>query len=313
MQNATQELYADGVLLVDANNISLRAIYGCSPLQDANGIPTSCLMTTFRTLYNTARELNTRRAVCVWDGGRSKFRMDLYPEYKKRKEELSEEKARLLSDWRIQRELLQEYLPFLGVSQTMIERCEADDVIYRIVQQLNSSGIKTVILSTDGDFLQLVSRNCAVYNPQREFLYGPSEVFDEYGVHPSQWVSYRAMVGDSSDNIRGIDLVGPKKAADILSKYEDIPEFLESITQKDLEKKYIKNVAEGVDIIERNFKLMDLSLLPAEEIPEASIQEAVERIVDIEPSINRFTEACVEHGLMRVVEERASWNALWRE
>lgn len=302
------------ILLIDANNLSLRALYGCAPLMDSSGFPTGCLMTTVRTAARIAERVRPQNTIFVWDGKRSDYRMKIYPEYKLRPELPEEDPKRLVLDsWRLQVSKLKEYLKFLGVGQIQAS-CEADDTICYLTQVFNEAGFQVVIASADADFNQLISDNAdrvKVFNLAKDCFYDEETVFNEFNIKVQQWVEYRALTGDSSDNIKGVNGVGPKKASDLLKFFSSVQDFYAVATPSWLEtngNKIHKKIVEDREIVERNIKLMDLLRFPKEQLPIQDIEESLYTQLELQQDKKKFWGVCVQHELNTLLEENYLWN-----
>jgi len=146
----------------------------------------------------------------------------------------------------------------------LYDSIEADDVMGYIASQLLKEEESAVIMSADKDFLQLVNERVKVYSPTKKKLYDTNLVISEYGVHPANFMVYRTLDGDKSDNIDGIVGCGLKT---IIKRFPEVVEEKE-ITIDDMfilcenrksENKFYDKILDGKKIIERNYKLMQLS------------------------------------------------------
>ncbi len=116
-------------------------------------------------------------------------------------------------------------LDYLNIPYLEVENNEADDLIASIVFQMNKYNY--VIVSTDSDFMQLVDNNVHLYVPRgkKGILYNKEKVTKKYNITPKDYVTFKALVGDKSDNIKGVNGIGNITAANIL-KYHSIQEFI---------------------------------------------------------------------------------------
>jgi len=122
-----------------------------------------------------------------------------------------------------------DYLKTLPISIITRDKLEADDLIGYLAPRFDSS----IIMSADQDFLQLCSDTVQVYSPIKKKFYGPKEVFDEYGLWPQNFINYKVLMGDSSDNLPGVKGLGPKKLFKLFPELtEDTKVTLQEIIQK---------------------------------------------------------------------------------
>lgn len=301
------------LLLIDANNLSLRALYGCAPLHDLQGHPVGCLMTSIRSILKIASKIRPVRTFMVWDAGHSEFRKRIYPDYKRR-DKIDEEKERILEEWRMQTALLEKYLPDLGVAQIKIQGCEADDLIFKIQEYRKEfSEGSTVIASSDADFMQLIDSRVKVFNLASEKIFDEEAVVQEYGVKPRQWAEYRAMTGDGSDNIGGVPGVGPARASGVLKEYGSIENFFQKrFGMKNPLKKWESEIKNSEGLIKRNIDLMDLSRLPDSEIPLEAFEEVLVQALSQTANHDEFWLHCKRHRLNTVMEDRALWSSVFK-
>ena len=259
------------VLIVDGLNLYLRAFAVNGALND-NGVPVGGLTGFLRSLAYAIREVNPTRVIVVYDGqGGSQRRRKIHPEYKANRKpgkritrwdafkNATEEKDAM----KIQFSRLIEYLDFLPVNVISIDRIEADDTIAYIAHTLLDEDV--TILSADQDFLQLVNERITVWSPTKKKFYTPRMVMDDYGVPAHNFLMYKVLMGDKSDNIEGVKGLGPKKLPKI------VPDLL---TQTTLDLDFIlehagkgeepmhKKISESETQLRLNEELMDLKNPP---------------------------------------------------
>jgi DNA polymerase-1 len=164
--------------------------------------------------------------------------------------------------WQMAR--LVEYFNILPVTVFSIDSIEADDAIATLTTDVfNKEYQKVNIMSADKDFLQLVNEKVSVWSPTKKRLYGPKEVMDDYGISSKNFIYYRMLDGDDSDNIDGIKGAGLKT---IIKAYP----FLKEETEANLEQilsyaddnrnklKIHESVCGGQQLLHRNYELMQL-------------------------------------------------------
>ena len=259
------------VLIVDGLNLYLRAFAVNGALND-NGVPVGGLTGFLRSLAYAIREVNPTRVIIVYDGaGGSQRRRKIHPDYKSNRKSgkritrwdafknATEEKDAM----KIQFSRLIEYLDFLPLNVISIDRIEADDTIAYIAHTLLDEDV--TIMSADQDFLQLVNERITVWSPIKKKFYTPRMVMDDYGVPAHNFLMYKVLMGDKSDNIEGVKGLGPKKLPKI------VPDLL---TQTTLDLDFIlehagkgeepmhKKIVESATQLQTNEKLMDLKNPP---------------------------------------------------
>ena len=259
------------VLIVDGLNLYLRAFAVNGALND-NGVPVGGLTGFLRSLAYAIREVNPTRVIVVYDGaGGSQRRRKIHPDYKANRKpgkritrwdafkNATEEKDAM----KIQFSRLIEYLDFLPINVISIDKIEADDTIAYIAHTLLDEDV--TILSADQDFLQLVNERITVWSPTKKKFYTPRMVMDDYGVPAHNFLMYKVLMGDKSDNIEGVKGLGPKKLPKI------VPDLL---TQTTLDLDFIlehagkgeepmhKKISESETQLRLNEELMDLKNPP---------------------------------------------------
>jgi len=166
-------------------------------------------------------------ATVAWEG-KTNFRRDLYPDYK-RKEKPDLDRRELITDMAEQERRLKAILRAMGVRQYTAIHSEADDVIGRLANSGFAAKGHTVIYSGDSDLRQLVNDRVTVVAPGRRgenVVYNEKAVYEKHGVVPCYIADLKALAGDSSDNIPGVRGIGPKTAAKMLIRYGDVDDVI---------------------------------------------------------------------------------------
>ena len=264
--------YNSRVLIVDALNTFMRS-YAAIPTLDDDGNHIGGMAGFMKSLGFAIRSFKPTRVVLVFDGkGGSQRRRKIYKEYKANRKPptrlnrsydmTTDEQERENMKWQLVS--LIEMVECLPVSILALDNIEADDTIAYMSELVTKNGGTSIIYSTDKDFLQMVNENVKVYNPVKKKTFDVDIILETYGVHPDNFVFYRALLGDKSDNIDGIKGAGEKT----LLKY--IPEFadpsvavnLDLIEQKyaDIKKKpkVVETILDNTSIVNRNMQLMNL-------------------------------------------------------
>jgi DNA polymerase-1 len=229
-----------------------------------NGSPTGGIYGGLQVVRSTLDKFNAKRCIVVWDGCRPEYRSAIYPDYKANREPKTEEerveKVEHKSVFLAQKTLLTTALRYLGCAVVEVEEAEGDDLLCAIVQL--SPTEKIVLISEDMDLAQLVDQHVSLYRPGREVLVEYDNFAEATGIQASQFLLYKALVGDTSDNIKGVKGVGKKRAGNLL--HECPTGNLDQLrsycaTHKSVP---IRRVAETFGIVLRNLKIMDLQEFP---------------------------------------------------
>jgi DNA polymerase-1 len=263
--------YNSRVLLVDGLNTFLRS-YAAIPTLDENGNHVGGMTGFLKSIAAVTRDFKPTRVIVVFDGkGGSQRRRKIYPQYKSNRkpptrlnrqydmttdqEEVENMKYQLVS--------LIEILECLPVTVFTLDNIEADDVIAYVSELITANKGKSIIYSTDKDFLQMINDNVIVYNPVKKKTFNIKTVVEDYGVHPDNFVFYRSLMGDKSDNISGIRGAGEKTLLKYIPELSDselidvnfIADKYQNIKKKP---KLVQTILENKNIIDRNLQLMQL-------------------------------------------------------
>ena len=244
------------VYLIDGSGYIFRAFYAIMHLSTKEGFPTNALFGFTRMLVKLLEQAQVNHVALVFDAGRETFRNELYSEYKANREECPEDLVPQMPYFR-------DLGKALGFPIMELPGYEADDVIGTLAARLEDLNCEVVIVSGDKDLTQLVNDETTIWDTMRDVRYGPQEVKEKFGVPPEKIVDFLGLTGDSSDNIPGLQGVGPKTAVQLIEKYGDV----ESIISKASEirdTKGIRNRKKISDQIETDPEIIKLSKKLAE-------------------------------------------------
>ena len=278
----------DRVLIVDGLNTFIRS-FAVNPALNEDGLHIGGMVGFMKSVRYTCDILKPSRCIIVFDGkGGSKRRRKIFPEYKGTRKV----KRRLNRnvDWgtapqdeqqsmKQQMGRLIEYLEQLPLTLICVDGIEADDTMAYISQQvLKDSDI--FIMSTDKDFIQLVDDRVKIWSPTKKKLYDKNKVFEEYGIHSHNMLTYRILDGDKSDNIEGIKGAGLKTLKKFCPQFSSIEKFtakdlLEFVEKSDSKIKLLENIKKSSNIIKRNYLLMQLNKVDIPNHTKMKIQGAV--------------------------------------
>jgi len=202
------------LVLIDGSSYLFRAFHALPPLSNQAGEPTGALFGVVNMLRQTLKE-NPEHLSFVLDASGKNFRHELYPEYKANRPPTPPE-------LKAQVEPMIAIAQALGIPILRVPGVEADDVIGTLARQGEAAGMEVVISTGDKDFAQLVGPSIRLVNTMTNALMDEAAVKDKFGVRPDQVIDYLALVGDTVDNIPGVEKCGPKTAAKWLAEYESL-------------------------------------------------------------------------------------------
>jgi DNA polymerase I len=207
------------LILVDGSSYLYRAFHALPPLTNSRGQPTGAVYGVLNMLQRFVREQADARIVVVFDAPGRTFRDELFEQYKAQRPPMPD-------DLRSQIEPLLAAIEALGLPLLRIPGVEADDVIGTLARRAAEAGQDVVISTGDKDMAQLVDGRITLVNTMTNTRLDRDGVKVKFDVWPEQIIDYLALVGDSSDNIPGIDKVGPKTAAKWLGQYGTLDELV---------------------------------------------------------------------------------------
>jgi len=261
----------NNLLIIDANNLSYRWLQ--RPNYASFGAD------FIRTIQSLAKSYEAARTIVCFDFGKSYYRMNMHEEYKgTRKKPQEEEEIKKYEDFfavlnSLPEELDEEVLKFRGV--------EADDVLAWITQNVSDRYDHTWVVSSDRDLYQLVDENISIFN-----IFGRKEVTlqtltEDFNVTPSEYMLSRVIEGDKSDNILGIEGIGPKRAQALAREHKTLDKLLEALPIKG-RSKYIQNLNAGHDQLVRNEKLINLKKYCVDAITAGKYgEEPIEKLTSL--------------------------------
>ena len=258
------------VLIIDGLNTFIRA-FSANPAINDDGVHIGGIIGFMKSLRYSIFKLKPTRCIIVFDGKNgTKRRKRIYPEYKSQRKVRHRFNRNV--DWstspvdeeysmKMQLSRLVKYLDQLPISILSIDNIEADDVIAYISTVLLKHD--KIIMSTDKDFLQLVSDDIKIWSPTKKILYDKDIVLEEYGIPSNNMLTFKILDGDKSDNINGIRGAGLKTIIKNIpqiseSKKFSIKDLIEFVNKTDKKIKLFENITNNYILLKRNYLLMQL-------------------------------------------------------
>ncbi len=216
------------LMLIDGPSLVYRGYFALPPLTMADGTLVNAAFGFLQIVLRGMQDVKPDYAIVSFDVGRPQFRFDAYPEYKAGRPSMPDD---LRSQFPIVREICQA----MGIAIRELEGYEADDVIGSLARQATAEGIDTMIVSGDLDGLQIVDEHVRLLTTRMgvasTVIYDPARVMDRYGLRPDQMLDYKALKGDTSDNIPGVPGVGEKTAVQLLQQFGTLEGIYERIDE----------------------------------------------------------------------------------
>ena len=246
------------LVLVDGSSYLYRAFHALPPFTNSRGEPTGAVLGVVNMLLKFLREQEPARIAVVFDAPGPTFRDALFAQYKAHRPPMPD-------DLRAQVEPLLDTVRALGLPLLRHSGVEADDVIGTLARRAAESGLSVLISTGDKDMAQLVGPRVTLVNTMTGSVYDRDGVKAKFDVWPEQIIDYLALVGDSSDNIPGIDKVGPKTAAKWLGQYGTLDNLVAHAAE--VPGKVGENLRAGLETLELSRRLATIQCevaLPAE-------------------------------------------------
>lgn len=206
-------------VLIDGNAIVHRAYHVMPPLTRSDGTPTGAVQGFFSMILKMIAALAPDHIAIAFDSPSPNFRKELFKAYQSQRPAME-------SDLSPQFGIIQGILEKAKISVYAVEGLEADDIIGTIAEKAKETRHLVYILTGDRDMLQLVNHKTKVLAPVKGIsemvLFDEEKVKEKYGITPSQFIEFKALMGDSSDNYPGVSGIGPKTASNLISEYGSI-------------------------------------------------------------------------------------------
>ena len=305
------------VLIIDALNMYLRA-YIVDPSLSRHGQPIGGLKGSLKILQKLVRTTKPDNVIIAWDGpDGSRKRKTMDKNYKQGRKPIRLNRAfhNLTDDEEIQNKVWQqsrliEYLNEMPIIQTMIDQVEADDVISYVCSMPHYKDWQKIIVSNDKDFMQLCEDQTVLWRPTKDELLNTKRVIEQTGVHPTNMALARAIIGDASDNLPGVKGVGfgtVAKRLSFLSEEEtytvdDVIEHCEEMLEES-KLKVFNNIVESRELIEHNYKMMQLYA------PQMSIQSKT----FVKESIENFEFTFNKTGILKMMIDDGFGELNWED
>jgi DNA polymerase I len=275
------------LVLVDASSYLYRAFHALPALSNSRGEPTGALLGVVNMLAKFLKECRPKRIALVFDAPGRTFRDDLFAEYKAHRVPMS-------NDLRAQIEPLLTILRAQGLPLLRIEGVEADDVIGTLACRAARVGQSVLISTGDKDMAQLVDGSITLINTMSNTTLDRAGVKAKFDVFPEQIIDYLALVGDSSDNIPGIEKVGPKTAAKLLNQYGTLDNLIRHVAE--VGGKVGENLRAGLQTLELSRRLATIH-------SDLELPVTLEELVPSEPDVGQLRELYTRFELRSLLRQ----------
>jgi DNA polymerase-1 len=281
------------LVLVDGSGYLYRAFHALPPLQNSRNEPTGAVLGVVNMLNKLTREESPELIAVVFDAPGRTFRDELFEQYKATRTPMPD-------DLRAQLQPLLDCVEAMGLPLLRISGVEADDVIGTLAKQAAAQDMDVLISTGDKDIAQIVSDRITLVNTMTDSRLDRAGVKNKFDVWPEQIMDYLALIGDSIDNIPGIDKVGPKTAAKWLNEYGSLDKLVENAAS--VSGKVGENLRAGLQTLELSRKLATID-------SNLKLDCDLESLVRREPNKDRLRELYTRlefRNLLRALEGGAA-------
>ncbi|NYH26490.1 DNA polymerase I [Paraburkholderia bryophila] len=203
------------LLLVDGSSYLYRAYHAMPDLRGPEGGPTGALYGMINMLRRMRKEVTAEYSACVFDAKGKTFRDDWYADYKANRASMPDDLSRQI-------EPIHVAVRALGWPLLMIEGVEADDVIGTLSTAAEKRGMNVIVSTGDKDLAQLVSDHVTLINTMTNETLDRAGVIAKFGVPPERIIDYLSLIGDTVDNVPGVEKCGPKTALKWLTQFDSL-------------------------------------------------------------------------------------------
>ena len=270
----------DPIILVDGSSYLYRAYHALPPLLTSNNQPTGAIKGVISMIKRILIDHPNSPVAVIFDAKGKTFRHEMYKEYKANRPPMP-------TDLVEQIEPIHKIIELMGIKLIAVTGVEADDVIGTLADQARQKELDTVISTGDKDMTQLVCKNVKVVNTMTGELLDGKGVQEKFGVPPELIIDYLALIGDTSDNVPGVEKVGPKTAVKWLTEYKNLDGIVQN--SKNISGKVGENLRLGLNQlalskelvtikrdVDLNVTIEDLKVQPTDEIGLNEIYEKLE-------------------------------------
>ena len=284
----------DPIILVDGSSYLYRAYHALPPLTNSKNQPTGAIKGVISMIKKILIDHPESPLAVVFDAKGKTFRHEMYSKYKANRPPMPEDLVQQI-------EPIHKIISLMGIKLIMIPGVEADDVIGTLAEQAREKKLDTVISTGDKDMTQLVCENVSVVNTMSGELLNESGVLKKFGVGPALITDYLALIGDKSDNVPGVDKVGPKTAVKWLNEYNDIEGIKKNA--ESIGGKVGENLRSSIEMLDLAHELVRIKT-------DVPLEVGIEDLIITEPDTKQLTEIYKElefnAWLQEVPEKKAT-------
>ena len=219
-------------------------------MSSPSGQPVGAVHGFLRDILDLLDKLQPDFLACAFDKGSITFRNEIYPEYKAHRDPMPD-------DLRPQIGYVQSLLRALNIPILELQNYEADDIMATVAAQTEAAGGRCLLVTSDKDCRQLISAQVQIYHPRKSAIYAEPQLLTDWGIRPDQVVDFQTLIGDPTDNVPGVPLIGPKLAQQLLHQFDNLEGIYANLDTISGQKRK-ENLAKSRDLIQVSRRLVAL-------------------------------------------------------
>lgn len=218
------------LVLIDGYGFLFRAYFAIKNLKKSDDTATNGAYGFTRMLMNLLANINATHIAIVFDSGKKTFRHEIFPQYKANRPPVPE-------DLIPQFTMIRDAANALNIKTLEKVGYEADDIIATLATKAEKEDFEVLIVSSDKDLMQLVDDNIFMYDAMKEKKIHIEDVIEKWGVEPSKLLDVLSLIGDTADNVSGVQGIGPKTAVELINEYGSVENLIENVQNIKQEKR----------------------------------------------------------------------------
>jgi DNA polymerase-1 len=214
---------SDALYLVDAYSLIFQVFHALpDSMRTSTGLPTNAVFGFARDMMYLLKDKKPSHLICCFDGPGKTFRDDISAEYKAHR-------APMPDDLQLQIPMIRQMLEAMRIPVVLVQGFEADDLMATLARLGAERGMEVFICSSDKDLRQLITERVKMFSLRKREVFDAAALLTDWGIKPEQVVDFQTLVGDSVDNVRGVEGVGPKTATKYLQDYGTLENLIAKI------------------------------------------------------------------------------------
>lgn len=238
------------VVVIDSMGVLYQVFHAMPEMSSPSGQPVGAVHGFLRDILDLLDKLQPDYLACAFDKGSITFRNEIYPEYKAHRDPMPD-------DLRPQIGYVQSLLRALNIPILELQNYEADDIMATVAAQTEAAGGRCLLVTSDKDCRQLISAQVQIYHPRKAAVYAEPQLLADWGIRPDQVVDFQTLIGDPTDNVPGVPLIGPKLAQQLLQQFDNLEGIYANLDAVSGQKRK-ENLAKSRDLIQVSRRLVAL-------------------------------------------------------